>query len=168
MAAKRKGGGSKLLRSMTVTVRMDPQLRFAAELASRVQRRTVSSFIEYAVQEAVAREKTEFGKQDGPSIHDVATECWDVDDADRFVKVARHYPELLNFEEQKIWKFISGEDLFYQDGKLRLGFLSYCFGTLKDMVEGVPGWREDLYGHKLGGWEGILAEEGDRVERLEE
>ena len=41
-----KGGGAKLSRSETVTVRLDPKLRYLAELGARSQRRTVSSFIE--------------------------------------------------------------------------------------------------------------------------
>ena len=42
--SKRKGGGGKLARSETVTVRLDPKLRYLAELAARIQRRSVSSF----------------------------------------------------------------------------------------------------------------------------
>lgn len=55
MEAKRKGGGGKLSRSEIVTVRLDPKLRFAVELAARKQRRTASSFIEWAVEEAIKR-----------------------------------------------------------------------------------------------------------------
>ena len=44
---------TKLNRSETVTVRLDPRLNYLAELAGRAQRRTKSSFIEWAVQEAV-------------------------------------------------------------------------------------------------------------------
>ncbi len=53
MAKKRKGGGGKLSRSEVVTVRLDPKLRFAADLAARKQRRTLSSFIEWAVEKTV-------------------------------------------------------------------------------------------------------------------
>lgn len=34
---KRRGGGSKLIRSETVTVRLDPKLRYLASLAARKQ-----------------------------------------------------------------------------------------------------------------------------------
>ena len=36
----RKSGGGKLSRSETVTVRLDPKLRYLAELAARIHRRT--------------------------------------------------------------------------------------------------------------------------------
>lgn len=44
---------TKLNRSETVTVRLDPRLNYLAELAGRAQRRTKSSFIEWAVQQAI-------------------------------------------------------------------------------------------------------------------
>ena len=37
--SKRKGGGDKLARSVIVTVRMDAQLNYLADLAARKQRR---------------------------------------------------------------------------------------------------------------------------------
>jgi hypothetical protein len=55
LAESRKGGGSKLFRTELVSVRIDPKLRFAVELAARKQRRTSSSFVEWAIEEAVKR-----------------------------------------------------------------------------------------------------------------
>lgn len=44
---------TKLNRSETVTVRLDPRLNYLTELAGRAQRRTKSSFIEWAIKEAI-------------------------------------------------------------------------------------------------------------------
>lgn len=44
---------TKLNRTETVTARLDPKLNYLCELASRAQRRTKSSFIEWAIQEAL-------------------------------------------------------------------------------------------------------------------
>ena len=52
---RRKGGGSKLSRSETVTVRLDQKLRYLAELAARKYRRTLSSFIEWAIEDTFNR-----------------------------------------------------------------------------------------------------------------
>ena len=57
MVASKKGGGGNLARSQVVTVRFDPKLKFAAEMAARQQRRTISSFIEWAVDEALTNVK---------------------------------------------------------------------------------------------------------------
>lgn len=107
--SKRKGGGGKLTRTETVTVRLDPKLRYLAELAALKQRRTVSSFIEWAIEDSLGRvylDEAGFGNERGTSVIDVAAKLWDVDDADRFAKLALSYPDLLTHEEQKRWKLI--------------------------------------------------------------
>lgn len=105
---KRKAGGGKLSRSETVTVRLDPKLRYLAELAARKQRRTVSSFIEWAVEDSLERVllREGWGGNPGTSIADEAGQLWDVDDADRFAMLALRYPEMLTHEEQLRWKLI--------------------------------------------------------------
>jgi|SRR5437016_3527675 len=100
--ATNKGRGSKLARSETVTVRLDPQLRYLAELGARKQRRSVSSFVEWAIQDALERIRL----SGDTSIAQAARSLWDVDDADRFVKLAFRYPDLLTHTEQMLWKAI--------------------------------------------------------------
>jgi len=107
--SKRKAGGGKLARSETVTVRLDPKLRYLAELAALKQRRTVSSFIEWAIEDSLSRvylQEGGYGNDPGTSVADVAAKLWDVDDADRFAKLAMTYPDLLTHDEQKRWKLI--------------------------------------------------------------
>ncbi len=107
--SKRKAGGGKLARSETVTVRLDPRLRYLAELAALKQRRTVSSFIEWAIEDSLGRvylQEGGYGNEQGTTVADVSAKLWDVDDADRFVKLALNYPDLLTHEEQKRWKLI--------------------------------------------------------------
>ena len=53
----RRGGGGKLARTETVTVRLDPKLRYLAELAARVHRRTLSSYIEWAIKESLDKDE---------------------------------------------------------------------------------------------------------------
>ena len=102
---RKKGGGSKLSRSETVTVRLDPKLRYLAELAARKQRRTVSSFIEWAIEESLYREVLSDSKN-AKSIMGEATDLWDVDEADRFAKLACIHPDLMTHDEQIIWKLV--------------------------------------------------------------
>ena len=102
----RKGGGGKLSRTETVTVRLDPKLRYLAELAARLHRRTLSSYIEWSIKEALDSETL---RNDEGMRHTIGTEAeflWDVDDADRFAKLALRYPHLLTHEEQVRWKLI--------------------------------------------------------------
>ena len=103
---KRKGGGGKLLRTETVTVRFDPKLRYLAELASRKQRRTLSSFIEWAIEDTLTRLTIKEWGNGQTSFAEEAENLWDVDDADRFARLALRYPELLTHEEQVRWKLV--------------------------------------------------------------
>jgi hypothetical protein len=102
-----RGGGGKLARSETVTVRLDPKLRYLAELAARRQRRTLSSFIEWAIEESLGH--VNLGDGDDPyavSVAVAASSLWDVDEPDRFARLALRYPDLLTHEEQILWKLI--------------------------------------------------------------
>lgn len=113
MTAKKKGGGGKLSRSEVVTIRLDPKLRFAAELAARKQRRTLSSFVEWAIEQAV-REVKVLNKDDVMgNTWQAMMLVWDVDEADRLVKLALNFPELLTFDEEKLWKIISENSCFW-------------------------------------------------------
>jgi hypothetical protein len=114
--ARRRGGGSKLARSETVTVRLDPKLRYLAELASRKQRRTLSSFIEWAIEESLKGIHFQGSRDDefGASAASVAAELWDVDEPDRFAKLALHYPDMLTHEEQVLWKLVRENGYFWK------------------------------------------------------
>lgn len=125
MVAKKKGAGGNLTRTQVVTVRLDPKLRYLAELAALKQRRTLSSYIEWAVQESLKNvylaESSGYNNDYGSTVHDETDKLWDVDAPDRFAKLALHYPELLTHEEQIKWKLIRENGYLwrgrYIDGK---------------------------------------------------
>jgi hypothetical protein len=110
---KRKGG-SKLARSETVTVRLDPKLRYLAELAARKQRRSLSSYIEWAVEDSLARVPLREDMNNRASVGDESSYLWDVDEADRFARLALRYPDLLTHEEQVRWKLIRENGLLWR------------------------------------------------------
>ena len=104
---KKPGGGGKLARSETVTVRLDPKLRYLAELAARKQRRTLSSYIEWAIEENLKSVYLAHSPSDlDLSVASEAENLWDVDEADRFVKLAFRYPHMLTHYEQLLWKLV--------------------------------------------------------------
>ena len=141
----RKGGGGKLSRSETVTVRLDPKLRYLAELAARLHRRTLSSYVEWAIEASLDNTvlKADFDGR-GPSIKDDAEYLWDVDDADRFAKLALRYPHLLSHEEQVRWKLIRECGYLWQgkygpppgqEWRWQVVEASFCFDRLRDKWE---------------------------------
>lgn len=108
-----RAGGGKLNRTETVTVRFDPKLNYLCELASRAQRRTKSSFVEWAVAEALKNvelpevlEFEDFDNSGHVTISEKSSELWEVDEADRLVALALIAPALLAHDEQLIWKLV--------------------------------------------------------------
>lgn len=102
---KRRGSG-KPARTETVTVRLDPKLRYLAELAARKQRRSLSSYIEWAVEDSLARVTLQEDMNHRTSVGDDSSYLWDVDESDRFARLALRYPDLLTHDEQVRWKLI--------------------------------------------------------------
>jgi hypothetical protein len=128
---KRRGGGGKLSRSETVTVRLDPKLRYLAELAARKQRRTLSSFIEWAIEETLQNVNLLGDGAASRSVASEASELWDVDEPDRFIKLALSYPDMLTHEEQILWKLVQ------DNGYLWLGHYHKVTGEWTwDVVKG--------------------------------
>lgn len=123
MVAKKKGAGGNLNRSEVITVRLDPKLRYLAELAALKQRRTLSSYIEWAIQDSLnrvyLREGTGYNGDEGTTFFDETDRLWDVDAPDRFAKLALHYPELLTYDEQKKWKLIRENGYLWKGRMIR-------------------------------------------------
>ncbi len=106
MAKKRQGSGKQLFRTKTVGVRLDPKLKYAAELAARTQRRSLSSFIEWAVQEAVDRVPVVGGGLAPRTAKEVMPLVWDISPSTRLVKLAIYFSGLLTYDEQVVWHLI--------------------------------------------------------------
>ncbi len=106
MAKKRQGSGQQLFRTKTVGVRLDPKLKYVAELAARTQRRSLSSFIEWAVQEAVDRVSVIGGGLAPRTAKEVMPLVWDISPSTRLVKLAIYFAGLLTYDEQVLWHLI--------------------------------------------------------------
>jgi hypothetical protein len=152
----RKGGGGKLSRSEVVTVRLDPKLRYLAELAARKQRRTLSSYIEWAIEDSLKSvllyQGTGYGGDDNVSVAEEAVRLWNVDDAERFLRLAIHYPDLLTHQEQEVWKLVQDSLLLLPAQGRRNGRVAWDFAVLEDQV--FPAvrrrWPDLMMAHATG------------------
>ena len=113
MPKRLRKAGRSLTRSEVITVRLDSKLRYVAELAARKQRRTLSSFIEWAVEHGLLDVQLS-SNENAKSAWNDADSLWDVDEADRFVKLALKYPDLLTHDEQILWKLIRDSGMFWR------------------------------------------------------
>lgn len=119
---KRKSGGGKLSRSETVTVRLDPKLSYLSELAARVQRRTRSSFIEWAVEhsltDVILTQRASSGEIKESNLADLAAALWNVEEWERVARLAGIAPELLSIEEQRWWAIACDEPWLWKDASV--------------------------------------------------
>ncbi len=98
--------------SQILTIRIDSKLRYAAELAARRQRRTLSSFIQSALEQATREVALDFelridmenmGKT--PSAYEFAERSWDISELFRLFYLAAAYPHLLDHKEEILWSY---------------------------------------------------------------
>lgn len=82
--------------------KLDPRLKYIAELASRHQRRNLTNYVEWAIESSFDSISMDFGC----TMTDAASDLWDVDESERFLKLALRFPELLTYEEQIVFKVI--------------------------------------------------------------
>jgi hypothetical protein len=109
MAAQKTTRDSGGRKSEVITIRLDPRLKYLAELAARRQRRPLSSYVEWAIEQSLEIVQPAYqsvGPDAGKSFAQVASSLWDVNIADRFANLALSYPDLLTHEEQILWKQI--------------------------------------------------------------
>jgi hypothetical protein len=118
----RKRGGGNLTRSKTVTVRLDPKIRYLAELAARCQRRTVSSYIEWAVLESLRNVELPDGFGGTSNAANLLSEygdrLWHVSESERLIRLAIFLPYLLNHDEQLLWELIKNSGVLWRGAEL--------------------------------------------------
>ena len=115
----RKSKPRDLAKGDVITVRLSPKLKYGLELLSRKQHRTISSIVTWAVEQMITNHECGLFKEPKnprpgkgmyiPIEKYMLDVLWDVDPADRLVKLAKHWPELMTFEEELIVKTIKKE-----------------------------------------------------------
>ena len=120
-------------RTEVFAMRLDPKLKYLAEIAARKQRRSLANFIEWAVEQALGNvslvDAGDFNGQNGRSVLDESDNLWDLVPSDRFIKLAQNYPSLLTYEEQLIWKTIHEITVSesYKDDAGKTQYFTYKF-----------------------------------------
>jgi hypothetical protein len=93
-------------RTEVFAMRLDPKLKYLAEIAARKQRRSLANFMEWAIELGLKNTELNNDSQYSATVWDKSGDLWDVDDADRFAKLVFMTPELMTYDEQILWKVI--------------------------------------------------------------
>lgn len=136
MPRKKKGAGGKLNRSEIVQARLNPKMRFAAEIMARYERRTLSSLLEGLIEQtlkdyripAMVGEKSQAnlllfggeGKNQKVSLKFLLDDIWTIEEADRFASFAICFPDLLTEEEARVWNLIVHTPYFWEHFEINI------------------------------------------------
>lgn len=123
----------------SITVRLDPKIRYGLELLARKQHRNLSSVVEWALQKAINDPEQgliEKGK-DKQEFH-LLPALWDVEESDRLYQMATMRADLLTFEEERLVKTIIESDYF-----------NYLSETHKDLIDSATGKTTSVYHQKM-------------------
>ena len=109
MAEKNRKAKAGVPRTEVFAMRLDPKLKYLAEIAARKQRRSLANFVEWAIEEAL--KGVPLAEADingnGPTVANVATQLWALNEPERLRNLATHYPELLSYDEQLVWRVLN-------------------------------------------------------------
>lgn len=130
-------------RTEVFAMRFDPKLKYLAEIAARRQRRSLANFVEWAIEQALNTtyivDPNDFNNN-GVTIADSSSTLWALDEADRLIKLAFKYPDLLTYDEQLIWRVICDHSAYNKETKRICRFKDNEEGVSMDLVRDC--WRE--------------------------
>jgi len=107
-------------RTEVFALRLDPKLKYLAELAARKQHRSLANFVEWALDSALRT--TVIDEKTGKKVWEEAETLWDISEPGRFFRLLETHPELLSYEEQKLFFTIKNHKIFNPEVEQDFGF----------------------------------------------
>jgi hypothetical protein len=93
-------------RTEVFAMRLDPKLKYLAEIAARKQRRSLANFMEWAIELGLKQTDLKDNDSYSLSVWDKSNKLWDIDEPDRLANLAFEEPDLMTYDEQILWKLI--------------------------------------------------------------
>ena len=134
-----------------LAMRFDPKVKYLAELAARRERRSLTNFVEWAIEQALrgVELRHAIGKEPALVAADSSVLLWDLHEDERLRKLQTHCPDLLNYDEQRILATIAefgiggSESIrFKQDGNINWSLVRSCWPQIKAYVSGKGNEKE--------------------------
>lgn len=97
---------------VTRTIRFERRQDFGLELLARLQRRSVNSLVQLAVDRLLNDPNHGLftpNTEDAGAPRNILDDVWDLDEADRIINVAIRFPSLLDERWSPIWKAIQDD-----------------------------------------------------------
>lgn len=140
MATKTSKRAGETTTTVSVGIRIDPKIKFALDIMGRLQKRSLTAVIEWAISQAIVQQSADFN---GTSLSTVLDKVWSTDESARLVMLAIHLPEALTYDELRIWETIKASSYFWRK------YPDSSFDTTPDKLDLAAvraGWH-DLLNH---------------------
>lgn len=118
--------------TVNVSLRIDPKIKFAIDLLSREQKRSITGVIEWSVMQALKTQSIQTPSGDEISLYELMDLAWSPDEADRIISLGTLSPHTLNHEENCIWTLIKSSGIFMARGAAQAN------NGLNEFVPNIP------------------------------
>lgn len=112
MATKTTKKKGETTTTVSVGIRIDPKIKFALDLMGRLQKRSLTAVIEWAISNAISQQLA------GPfnqTMSELVDGVWSTDEATRFVNLCYLLPEALTYDELRVWETIKASPVFWKN-----------------------------------------------------
>ncbi len=127
-------------RKEPLSLRVEPKIKYLIEIASRVQRRNISNYVEFTLENSLRDVEIEKNK----SVLQMAEYLWSTREEERVLHLAEKYPELLTYDEQKITGLLKGMGVFFQNEKFTKSAYKF-YNIIKESIDGDLGELHYVY-----------------------
>lgn len=110
MATKTSKRAGETSTTVSVGIRIDPKIKFALDIMGRLQKRSLTAVIEWAISQAIAQQNVD-GSQ--AALGEVIDGIWSTDESIRFVKLCFDLPQALTYDELRTWETIKVSPVFW-------------------------------------------------------
>lgn len=98
---------------VSVSFRLEPRTKFAAEILARAQHRSLAGTVEWAISKALASQEVSTGFGTG-TLQQLVDKVWSPDDLERVIYLGAHAEHLLNHEESCLWTIVKSSPALFE------------------------------------------------------
>lgn len=98
---------------VSVSFRLEPRVKFAAEILARSQHRSLAGTVEWAISKALASQDVTTGFGTG-TLQQLVDRVWSPDDLERVIYLGAHADHLLNHEESCVWVVVKSSPALFE------------------------------------------------------
>ncbi|NNC24221.1 hypothetical protein HKX42_10290 [Salinisphaera sp. USBA-960] len=132
--ATRKAPKDTAKRSAALSIRVDEKTKYGLELLSRIQRRSVTGVVEWAVAQAFSNCTLEMDTGGKSSLDNALNAMWSVNELERVILLAEHAYWLLTYDEERMVEVLRRTKALWGDHRLS--------HKVFDFSEVLPAWEK--------------------------